>query len=283
MNKFLMTMVALLSLSLVAAESDAAQRFGGGKSFGRQREMMKQPAPKSPAQQAPAATPTTPQPQSGMSKWLGPLAGLALGAGLASLFMNNGIAGALGGILMIMLIVAAAIFVIRLLRSKQQQQRPLQYAGAGSPGATRVEPGISSHFGGGSAGAAPAIAATRFPPGFDATQFEHHAKLNFTQLQAANDRGDLSTMRDFMTPALYDEIAADASARTDGQKTEVVTLNAEVVEVVTEGESYIASVRFTGMLRENPNAPAEPFSEVWHLEKPLNGRTGWLISGIQQD
>jgi predicted lipid-binding transport protein (Tim44 family) len=63
----------------------------------------------------------------------------------------------------------------------------------------------------------------------------------------------------------------------------VVTLNAEVVEVVTEGDSYIASVRFTGMLRENPHGPAEPFSEVWHLEKPLNGRTGWLISGIQQD
>ena len=168
-----------------------------------------------------------------------------------------------------------------MLRSKQRPQ-PLQYASAGTPGATRVEPGLSSHFGGGAA-AAPALAANRYPPGFDAAQFEHHAKLNFTQLQDANDRGDLSTMRDFMTPALYAEIAAAAEARRDGQKTEVVTLNAEVVDVITEGASYVASVRLTGMLREDPQKPAEPFSEVWHLEKPVNGRTGWLISGIQQD
>jgi predicted lipid-binding transport protein (Tim44 family) len=278
MNKMLMTLIAVLGLSLVAAESDAAQRMGGGKNLGRQREMT-QPAPKSPTQQAPAASPTTPQ-KSGMSKWLGPLAGLALGAGLASLFMNNGLAGAFGGILMILLIVAAAIFVMRLFRSKQQPQ-PLQYAGAGAPGATRVEPAISSHFGGGAAAAAPMI-ANRFPPGFDAEQFAHHAKLNFTQLQAANDRGDLSTMRDFMTPALYSEIAAASGARTDGQKTEVVTLDADVIDVITEGDTYVASVRFTGMLRESPNAPAEPFSEVWHLEKPVNGSLGWLLSGIQQ-
>ena len=280
MNKFLMAVIAALSLSLVAAESDAASRMGGGKNLGRQREMMKQPAPKSPSQQAPAATPATPQPQSGMSKWLGPLAGLALGAGLASLFLNNGFAGAMGGILMILLIVAAAIFLLRMLRAKQQP-RPLQYAGA--PGSPGVPPSsISNHFGGG-AGAGVATVANRYPPGFDADQFVHHAKLNFAQLQAANDRRDLTTMRDFMTPALYSEIAAAANARDADQKTEVVTLNADVVEVVTEGDSYIASVRFTGMLRENPDAPAEPFSEVWHLEKPVNGRTGWLISGIQQD
>lgn len=283
MNKMLMTVFAVLSLCLVAEDSDAAQRLGGGKNLGRQREMMKQPAPKSPAQQAPAAAPATPQPQSGMSKWLGPLAGLALGAGLASLFMNNGLAGAFGGILMIMLIVAAAIFVVRLLRSKQQTQ-PLQYAGAAPPGAARIEPGISNQFGGGAAAAAPAMTANRYPPGFDAEQFVHHAKLNFTQLQACNDQRDLSAMRDFMTAPLYAEVAAEAATRGDApQKTEVVTLDAEVLEVVTEGNAYIASVRFNGMLRESADAQATPFSEVWHLEKPINGRTGWLISGIQQD
>ncbi len=278
MNKILMTLVAVLSLCLVAEDSEAAQRMGGGKSLGRQREMT-QPAPKSPAQ-APAATPATPQPQSGMSKWLGPLAGLALGAGLASLFMNNGLGGALGGIVMMLLIAAAVVFAIRLLRSKQRPQ-PLQYAGAGLPGAASAPPAISNDFGGG-ASAAPAMTASRFPPGFDAEQFAHHAKLNFTQLQAANDKRDLSAMRDFMTPALYAEIAADVNARGDApQKTDVVTIDADVIDVITEGDKYIASVRFNGMLRDG-DAPAEPFSEVWHLEKSLNGRTGWVISGIQQ-
>lgn len=280
MKNTLMTVMAVLSLCLVAEDSEAARRLGGGRNLGQQREMIRPPAPTSPAQQAaPAAAPGQ-QPQSGMSKWLGPLAGLALGAGLASLFMNNGLAGALGGILMIMLIVAAAIFVMRLLRSKTQS-RPLQYAGAGAPGA---QSDLSTRFGGGAAATAPAVAANRYPPGFDAEQFVRHAKLNFTRLQMCNDQRDLSTMCDFMTPELYAEIAAQVNAAGDApQKTDVVTLNAEVLEVVTEGGAYVASVRFSGMIREQADAAAEPFSEVWHLEKPLNGRTGWLICGIQQD
>jgi len=229
-----------------------------------------------------------------MSKWLGPLAGLALGAGLASMFMGGGMGGAFGSILMILLVAAAAMFAWRMLRRKPQAE-PLQYAGAGagapaSPpsfpttiggGAPASPPNISNNFGGGAA--APAAIVNRFPPGFDAEQFARHAKLNFTQLQAANDRRDLSTMRDFMTPELYAEIAAQvAAAGNTPQKTEVVTLDAEVLEVVTEGDAYIASVRFSGTIREQADALPESFSEVWHLEKPVNGRGGWLISGIQQ-
>ena len=275
MKSTIMFLVALLSLSLVAVDADAARRLGGGSSFGRQRQIT--PTPKAPAPSAAPAAPT--QQPSGMSKWLGPLAGLALGAGLASLFMNNGLAGALGGILMVMLIAAAAMFAWRMLRRKPLSG-PMQYAGAGT-GARGNPPNISNMFGGGAT--APAATVNRFPPGFDAEQFARHAKLNFTQLQAANDRRDLSTMRDFMTPELYEQIAAQIKDETAPQKTEVVKLDAEVLEVVTEGEAYIASVRFSGAIREAADALPESFSEIWHLEKPINGNTGWLISGIQQD
>ena len=219
-----------------------------------------------------------------MSKWLGPLAGLALGAGLASMFMNGGLGAAFGGILMMLLLAAAAIFAVRMFRNKQKPQ-PLQYAGAGAPGRV-AQPDISNHFGGASAAtpAVPPAAARRYPPGFDADQFARHAKLNFTQLQAANDRHDLSAMRDFMTPQLYSEITARPEAQdTTPQKTEIVSLDADVLEVVTEGDLHIASVRFNGTIRETANTLAESFSEVWHLEKPVNGASGWLISGIQQD
>ncbi len=296
MKKAMMFLVALFSLSLVAVDADAATRLGGGSSVGRQRQIT--PTPRAPAA-APSAAPAAPAAQpSGMSKWLGPLAGLALGAGLASLFMGNGMAGAFGGIMMMLLIAAAAVFAWRMLRRKPQAE-PLQYAGAGAgapaspPGfptmigggapasAPASPPNISNIFGGGAT--APAALVNRFPPGFDAEQFARHAKLNFTQLQAANDRRDLSTMRDFMTPELYAEIAAQvAAAGNTPQKTEVVTLDAEVLEVVTEGDAYIASVRFSGTIREQADALPESFSEVWHLEKPVNGRGGWLISGIQQ-
>jgi predicted lipid-binding transport protein (Tim44 family) len=270
-----MVLVALLGLSLVAVDADAARRLGGGASIGKQRQMIT-PAPRAPAQ-APSAAPATPAQQpSGMSKWLGPLAGLALGAGLASLFMNNGFAGAFGGILMILLIAAVAMFAWRMLRPKPQSQ-PLQYAGAG-PG---MQSDLSTAFGGGAR--VQAAAAKRYPPGFDAEQFVRHAKLNFTRLQAANDQRDMTTMRDFMTPELYAGIAAQADATGAPQKTEVVTLDAEVLEVVTEGDAYVASVRFSGMIRESADGTADPFSEVWHLEKPINGNTGWLICGIQQD
>ena len=90
-------------------------------------------------------------------------------------------------------------------------------------------------------------------------------------------------MRDFMAPGLFAQIEADLKARGDAaQQTDVVTLNAEVLEVVTEDNLYVASVRFSGMIRERNDVPAQPFNEMWHLEKPVNGSSGWLISGIQQ-
>ena len=324
MKKKMMLIVTLVSLGLIVADAEA-RRLGGGSSLGKQRSMTTQPAPKTPPQQASAATPANPAPPSGMNKWLGPLAGLALGAGLASLFMNNGLAGALGGILMILLIAAAAVFVMRLLRSRPHSP-PLRFAAAGAPG---VQPDLSTHFGGGSPAGTAAV--NRYPPGFDAEQFARHAKLNFTRLQAANNNRDVSTMRDFMTPGLYAEIVADINTRNDApSQSDLVTLSAEVLEVVTEGEVHVASVRFSGMIRERADdAPAsreqgsrlrdatgresgaapscagvasvsgvtspegapvppsdgaaETFSEVWHLEKSVDGSTGWLISGIQQD
>jgi predicted lipid-binding transport protein (Tim44 family) len=275
--KWITIIAAVLSLGLLVTDA-GAKRLGGGSSIGAQRTITP-PAAKPPVSQpAPAATPAAPAPQpTGMSRWLGPLAGLAIGAGLASMFMGNGMGGAFGSILMMLALAAAVMFIFRMLRPKPQAA-PLEYAGAGAaPGA---RPDLSTGFGGG----APATpVADRFPPGFDAAQFAHHAKLNFTKLQAANDNADLSTMRDFMTPGLYSQVESDIKARGQApQKTDVVTLNADVIEVVTEGKLYVASINFSGMIREDADAAAAPFNETWHLEKPLDGSSGWLISGIQQ-
>jgi predicted lipid-binding transport protein (Tim44 family) len=279
-NKWIAIFAAVLSLGLMVTDADA-KRLGGGSSVGKQRSATPPAASPSAQPQAPAAAPGAAAPQpSGMSRWLGPLAGLAIGAGLASMFMGNGFGGAFGSILLMLAIAAAVIFALRMFRSKSQPT-PLEYAG----NVPAAPPGIRNDMATGFGGAAPApAAANRFPPGFDVAQFAKHAKLNFTRLQAANDQGDLSTMRDFMTPELYAQIAADIKARGQApQKTDVVTLNAEVLEVVPEGGVYVASVNFNGMIREEADAAAAPFSETWHLEKPLNGSTGWLISGIQQN
>ncbi len=279
MKKLLSVTIALIALSLVAVDADA-RRLGGGRSIGTQRSItQQQAAPKAPApQQQPqqAATTTPAQQPAGASKWLGPLAGLALGAGLAALFLNNGGAGLLAGLLMVGLIAAAAVFVVRSLRGRAAQQ-PLQYAGAGG-----IEPSFTPLPG--NAGIhSVAATAGRWPAGFDADEFVRHARRNFVRLQEANDRKDLSTMRDFLTPEVYREIEADI--RTAGgapQKTEVLTLDAEVLDVSTESNRYVVSVRFSGLIRERADDEAGPFSEIWHLEKPLDGGAGWLVSGIQQ-
>jgi predicted lipid-binding transport protein (Tim44 family) len=129
------------------------------------------------------------------------------------------------------------------------------------------------------------LAATtaRAPAGFDAAGFLRHARLNFVKLQEAHDRKDLSLMRDFLAPDVYREIEADIRAAGDApQHTEVLTLEAEIVEVVEEAGSYIVSVRFSGLIREAPDHEGAPFSETWHLEKPVSGHAGWVVAGIQQ-
>jgi len=289
MKKLLSVMIGLIGLSFAVVDADAARRFGGGKNLGMQRSA---PAPQKaapntpPQQQKQQAAPATPaqQPQpSGLQKWLGPLAGLALGAGLAALFFNNGMAGLLGGLLVIGLIVAVVVFAARALMRGRTSQPPLQYAGV--PG---VEPPPATLPGGAGASSVAATTATLtaggLPAGFDAAGFARNAKLNFVRMQEAHDKKELSTMRDFLTPAVYQQIEADIRAAGDApQHTEVLTLEAEVLDVAEEAGSYVVSVRFSGLIREDTGAAPEPFSEIWHLEKPLAGRSGWLVAGIQQE
>ena len=302
MHKLLSIIAVLIGFSMVAIDAEAA-RVGGGKSSGRQSSSATNssaPAQKTaPAQATP--TPAAPAP-SGMSRFLGPLAGLAAGIGLMSLFGSGGLGGlggAMGGILMVLLLAGVGFFIYRMLtRNKAAPQQPMQYAGSGSTNAHAYTPApqpaqftgnaaapgsLAATLGGASAlnsmNAAPAT--SRWPADFDAVEFERQAKLNFNRLQAANDAGDASTLRDFITPELYRELEAEMkSAWGSSQKTESVDLKSEVLEVVTEGDLHIVSVRFTGQIREN--GVLSNLNEIWHLEKSISGRSGWRVSGIQQ-
>ena len=307
MNKFLSVIAVLIGFSIVAIDAEAA-RVGSGRNAGTQRSSpattnQAAPAQKTaPAQAAPAPTPAAPQ-KSGMSRWLGPLAGLAAGIGIASLLSSMGMGGAvasmLGSLLMIALLAGAAFFIYRMVTrnktSSAQSSPPLQYAGAGStsapasnsPAPAALQP---AQFTGNAApgslaatlgGAATAPEVSRWPADFDAPEFERQALMNFQRVQAANDAGDAATLRDFMTPELFHELEAEMkSAWGTPQKTETVDVKSEVLEVVTEGDRYVVSVRFTGQIREN--GTLNNLNEIWHLEKPVTGRSGWRVSGIQQ-
>ena len=279
MKTLIAVVVALASTIFVIEEADA-RRMSGGRNLGMQRSAPPTPQKAAPAQQQQQQTaPATPAQQpAGASKWLGPLAGLALGAGLAALFFNNGWAGLLAGLLLLGLVIAAVAFAARVLMRGRVTQAPLQYAGAGA--GTQPAPGALS----GGAGVHSVAATTaRWPAGFNASEFVRHARLNFVRLQEAYDRKDLSAMRDFLAPEVYREIEADIRAQGDvEERTEVLTLEADVLDVIQDARSYVVSVRFSGMIRESAGRDAEPFSEVWHLEKPLDGSTGWVVAGVQQ-
>lgn len=278
MKKFLsLFFVALVSFGLAVQDADA-KRFGGGSSIGKQRSTTTQQtaAPAKPAP-APAAAPAP----SGASKWLGPLAGLAAGGLLASMFMGGGLGalgGAMGSILMALAIGAGVFFLIRMFRKPQVQAQPLQYAGMGEQTVTGM---VNA---GGGATAMPVAAASTRPAWFEDEPFLREAKKHFIRLQDDFDRSDLNDIREYVTPEMFAEINMQIHERGEQpNKTEVVTLNAVMQDVATEGDWVIASVHFSGMIREEIGGAAEAFNEIWHIQKSQSqANATWLVSGIQQ-
>jgi predicted lipid-binding transport protein (Tim44 family) len=278
--------VALLSAAFLSGPAEAA-RLGGGRSIGMQRNSVnRQAAPTPPtAAQAVPGKPAAAAP-SGMSRWLGPLAGLAAGGLLAALFMNGAFEGLKFMDIAILMLVAGGVFIaFRMLRARSASaQTPapgnlaLQSAGMGSVAPSSLN---NSAF-----GAAPAEAAAqpRYPAGFAVEPFLQQAKSAFIRLQAVNDANNLAELRDFTTPELFAELARDIEARGNvPQKTEIVTLAADLIEVVTEDQTATASVHFKGLIREQSDAAAEPFDEVWHVTKRLDdAKATWVVAGIQQ-
>ncbi len=279
MKRFLLFFTIVLSTLSLLATTAEAKRFGGGSSIGKQRSMSPQQTQKAPAA-APAPTAAPAQPAG--NKWLGPLAGLAIGAGLGAMFAGGlgGLGGAMGGILMALAAGAVVMFLISMFRKKQQSS--MQYAGAGAPYAGSSAPAPQA-MSGGSAAAITAPTTGNIPSDFPVDAFLRSAKTSFIRLQSANDRKDLNDIREYTTPEMYAEISMQFAERDNtAQTSTVVSVNAELLEVVTEGDMAIASVRLNGQLRENNNTP-ENFDEVWHVQKNTkDDKAVWLLSGIQQ-
>ncbi len=274
LNVFFAVVVAFVACGLSVGQAEA-KRLGGGSSFGMQRSVAPRPAPAptrqaTPAPTAPASPTAAPAPK---RSWLGPIAGLAAGLGIGALLSHFGLGQEFASFFMIALLAMAVVFVLKLLmRRAPPSPAPMQYAGMEG---TAVPPAPAGAFGD--------SAAEALPPGFDSEAFLRVAKLNFVRLQAANDARNLDDMREFVSPEVFAEIKMQMDERGNvKQQTDVVTLNAELLEVVTEAERHIASVRFSGMIRESENGAAAPFDEVWNLSKPVDGSRGWVVAGIQQ-
>jgi len=269
MNKWILSLCAAVLGGVLIANDVEAKRMGGARSSGVQRSVT--PAtPAKPAQQqaAPQQGQNTAAPASGMSRWMPLLGGLALGGMLGYLFGGNG----LMGILLLAALAVVAVMAFRAFARRGTREAPqrMQYAGMGQE--TVVAPPPSQAMPQASLG-------RQLPAGFDSASFLKAAKLNFVRLQAANDSGRLDEIREFMTDELFEELKNGIGGQ---QQTDVAALQADLLEVTTEGNRHWASVHFSGTIREAPGAAPAGFEEVWNLVKPADGSSGWLLAGIQQ-
>lgn len=278
--------VLALGVGLGAGEAEA-KRLGGSKSFGMQRQMDAPKPVTPPAAAAPAtagaAAPAAAAQAASRPSWMGPVAGLAAGLGLAALASHFGFGEELASMLMIGLLVMAVVVVVGLVMRKRAMAQQPALASAGGMRYQAQEPAAGRGYEVSMPASGEIPSGGNIPADFDVAGFVRNAKVNFIRLQAANDAGNLDDIREFTTPEMFAEIKMSFSERSNAaQETDVVAVETEVIDVIEEANRYVVSVRFTGQIREEKNGPVEPFDEVWHLVKPRSGKGGWLLAGIQQ-
>jgi predicted lipid-binding transport protein (Tim44 family) len=257
----------VVGVTLFVADAEA-KRLGGASSMGMQRNVAAQPA--ASARQAPAAPVAT------GGGWLPTLGGLALGGLLGGLLGGGGFGGAF-----VLVVLTFGVLAYHWLRARARSAEPLPPVNYGALGLGNASPAVSPQQP--KAFSAPSAPAPKVPAGFDVAGFVRAAKLNFIKLQVANDLGDLHQIREFTTPEMFGALVKELAARGGAaQRTDVVALEAQLLEVVTESDGHHASVRFSGTTREAASAVPAAFSEVWNLVKPVDGASGWLLAGIQQ-
>jgi predicted lipid-binding transport protein (Tim44 family) len=247
------------------------------------------------------------------------LGGLAAGLGLAWLASSLGLGEAFGEFIMIALLVMVAMVAIgwfmrrrRAATAPSESASPFAFQGAGSVPTVSPQTYRSENVGN-DASARPwersnamafdsssaasstglvigsALAGSQnwaIPEDFDTEGFLRAAKANFVSLQSAWDHSDLGSLRAMMTDDMLKEIQqqlAEREAHTGGpvNQTDVVMIEAKLLGIEDLGGDYMASVEFSGMIREEPSAGPSPFREVWNMTKPKSGSNGWLVAGVQ--
>lgn len=321
MKKFFVILMLALTAATAVMSDAQARRFGGGGSFGRQSSNYSRQMPTRPAQTPSNVTPARPAaapqsvPPKPASPWRGILGGALLGLGLGALLSHFGMGGAMASmistILMVAVLAFVAMFLFRLFSRRNggdsaghggyvPQPAYANASSASEPSVytpeigSRIEPtGVqaptalqgTNAFGTSdthNAANAP-ITPWGIPADFDVAGFIRSGKTYFIRLQAAWDRGDVNDIREFTTPEMFGELRLQLQERgSTPNVTDVVQIDGELLGIETIGPDYLATIRFTGLIKEAPDASAEPFAEIWNLAKPVSGAGGWVLAGIQQ-
>ena len=283
MKRFLSIAMALC-IGLTMSLDANAKRFGGGKSFGS--------APSHQARQAaPAAAPAAAgaagaaAKAGGASRWLGPLAGLAAGGLLASMFMGGGFQGMQIFDILIMAVIAFLIF--RFIAARRRKQQADMMAPAGHAPMQReafdAKPAAPSIFGGGSAAPAarPVINA---PAWFNEQSFLEAARNHFQSLQQHWDANEMDKIAEFVTPQMLDFLKRERADLGDGfQSTYIDNLTVQLDGLDDRADKTIATLTFSGLSKTSRFDQGEAFSESWNMERQQGDNQPWLVAGIRQN
>lgn len=301
-----------------------AKRLGSGSNMGRVApgSGASQAVPAKPAQPqaAPqAAKPATANPAAAQaatrSSWMGPIAGLAAGLGLAALASYLGFGEELMSLMLILLAVVVVFAVFRMLAGRRQasagqygqpamaktgygnnelgaEARPSNVSwpaqmGSSAGGSAGGGAGVSGYAGAASVGGAAQVAATDVSAE-EIAQFVKVASEQFNKLQSIWDSGDIHTLAEFCTPEMTRELSHQIAGRKGSQNlTQVVQLDSEWLGMADSQDDFgkpvdEVHIRFSGLIREAADAAASDFNEIWTLHRVKNGDTGWQLAGITQ-
>lgn len=312
--------MALASHDVSAKRLGGGSSFGkqSGNVTQRQAAPSQPASPAAPQNAAPqnatakpAAAPAAAQPK---RPWGAMLGGLAAGLGLAWLASSLGFGEGLGQFLLILLAVGAVGLLVAMVRRGRAApaavRSPLAFQGVqaevdpvvarsyspqnvGNDASARPWERGGSTFGAGDPAQSGGLIGSALggsqawgvPAGFDAEGFLRASKANFIQLQAAWDRADIPALRAMMTDEMLEQIQAQLAEREaqggTANQTEVVMLEAKLLGIEELPGEYMASVEFSGMIREDASAGPNPFREVWNITRPQAGGGGWLVAGVQ--
>jgi predicted lipid-binding transport protein (Tim44 family) len=298
----------LVGLMGLGSSVAVAKRLGGGTSVGLQSGQVTRPSaapsPVTPSVSPSASAATTVA--STQRPWSSMIGGVAAGLGLAwlatSLGLGDGFAQAL--LLVVVALVALTVFRTWFRRATPAFVSPGALASAEGGTPVPVPRGYSPKNVGNDASARPwenqgasqadgpatgsavvGSAPWGVPADFDTTGFLKASKANFVSLQDAWDRADVDSLRAMMTDAMLADIRGQLAERersgAGDNKTEVVMLEARLLGIEELANDYMASVEFSGLIREDMSAGPNPFREVWNITRPKSNANGWLVAGVQ--
>lgn len=259
-------LIVLLSFGLVIHEA-SAKRFGGGRSFGVQRSQSSLFSSNKTQKTTPFAQ------KNKTSQWGGMLGGLVMGGLLASLFMGHGLTS---GIFSWLILGSILFFAFSFLRKKM----PIG-ANASNTHHFRQEPSsaANSPF---TSWSNPSSHANPVSS-FDAESFLRDAKVTFIRMQTAYDQKNLQDLAEFTAPEVFAEIKMQLAEQGHTlNTTEIIHLEAELLDVSKQSLSTIASVKFTGAIKENNEPVVNQLNEIWHFRQ-FDKASKWVIGGIQQE